>query len=118
MVRFTFFKEASQKSFNKPSLLKRVYFASASFEGRIYIHGGCREAHGKHPEPLAEILLFDQETLSVGEVKSETLAPRLCKHQMSIRDYKLLLVGGWDGLKRRHQCWFFNLRTRQWILLR
>ncbi|CBY18870.1 unnamed protein product [Oikopleura dioica] len=37
---------------------------------------------------------------------------------MAIRDFKLLLVGGWDGLKRRHQCWFFNLRTHQWILLR
>ena len=31
--------------------------------------------------------------------------------------HKLLVVGGWDGYKRRHHCWMFDTRNLQWTLL-
>jgi len=99
-------------------LLKRVFFASCCAFERVYLHGGCLEPEGKLPQPLGDVLLFDAKTMSVGCVESQTPAPRLCKHEMSAIGNRLLIVGGWDGYKRRHHCWFFDIRARQWTLLR
>ena len=43
--------------------------------------------------------------------------PILCKHRMLSIGHKLLVVGGWDGYKRRHHCWMFDTRNLQWTLL-
>jgi len=31
--------------------------------------------------------------------------------------HRLIVVGGWDGNKRRHHCWLFDTRHGQWTLL-
>merc|ERR1712130_173919 len=82
-------------------LLKRVFFASCCAFERVYFHGGCLEPEGKLPQPLGDVLLFDAKTMSIGRVESQTPAPRLCKHEMSAIGHRLLIVGGWDGYKRR-----------------
>lgn len=97
--------------------LKRVYFASAVCFDRIYIHGGCQEAAGKLPRPLNDMLMYDYETNSLGPVLCGTAMPILCKHRMLSIGHKLLVVGGWDGYKRRHHCWMFDTRNLQWTLL-
>ena len=118
--------------------LKRVYFASAVCFDRIYIHGGCQEAAGKLPRPLNDMLMYDygkffyhvvqcnqillnvtslSETNSLGPVPCGTAMPILCKHRMLSIGHKLLVVGGWDGYKRRHHCWMFDTRNLQWTLL-
>ena len=68
-------------------------------------------------QPLCSVLLYDVDTNSVGEVESSTRAPMLCKHRMEAVGHKLLVVGGWDGDKRRHHCWIFDTRHGQWTLL-